>query len=193
MFADLLHTHLRGLVELSPQQIQQLQTHFDLLNRWNRVINLTSIRDPDQIVERHYCESLFLAAHLPPTPLNIADLGSGAGFPGIPIAVYRPEYRVDLIESNQKKSAFLHEASRHLPNVRVTAKRAENIAGRFDWAVSRAVKFKNIARVTAAISDYIAVLGGPEQPESRSFTWNDPIRLPWGSQRFLWLGSKRFT
>jgi 16S rRNA (guanine527-N7)-methyltransferase len=193
VFAELLRERLGSIIELSPPQIQQLEWHFDLLSRWNRVLNLTSLRKPEEIVERHYCESLFLATHLPDGVLTIADIGSGAGFPGIPLAIARPECSVTLIESHQRKSVFLREAARGLPNVKVLALRAEQIGEAFDWVVSRAVRFSEIEGVTAVMASNVAFLGGAEPPSLDRFTWNTPISLPWGDQRKLWIGSRRST
>jgi 16S rRNA (guanine527-N7)-methyltransferase len=100
MFADLLRQRLAGIVELSPGQVEALEAHYRLLLRWNRTLNLTSIRKIEEAVERHYCESLFLGTHLPQDLLRIADIGSGAGFPGFPVAVLRPDCSVTLIESH---------------------------------------------------------------------------------------------
>ena len=104
-----------------------LEAHYRLLLLWNRTLNLSAITGLEEAVERHYCESLFLGAHLPPGSLAIVDIGSGAGFPGLPVAVLRPECSVTLIESHQRKAVFLREASRGLPGVRVVAKRAEDV------------------------------------------------------------------
>src|SRR2546423_8657954 len=134
----------------------QLAKHFDLLQRWNKVLNLTSVHGMEEIIERHYCESLFLAKHLPPGTLRVADIGSGAGFPGLPVAVLRPDCNVTLIESHQRKSVFLREASRDFPNVNVIAKRAESIDARFDWAVSRAVKYSDIEESASLIADQLS-------------------------------------
>lgn len=175
MFADWLTTRLRGFVDLSNDQIGELEEHFHALLKWNRVINLTSVRDPEQIVERHYCESLFLGAHLPPGKLSIADIGSGAGFPGFPVAVLRPESTVALIESHQRKSVFLRESTRQRPNVQVVSKRAEWLEQKFDWAISRAVKIADIREATSRIAKHGAVLTSEISA----------IKLPWGSRRFL--------
>ncbi len=188
MFAELLLERLGSVIELSPLQIQQLEKHFDLLNRWNRVLNLTGIRKPEEIVERHYCESLFLATHLPSGALRIGDIGSGAGFPGIPLAIARPECLVALIESHQRKSVFLREAARELANVKVIALRAENLTETFDWMTLRAVRFSEIEKMAAKLAPNVAILGGAETPPAICFTWNDPIAVPWGEQRKLWLG-----
>ena len=132
-------------IALPAEQLDALEAHYELLLRWNRVLNLTSIHDVREAVERHYCEALFLAGRLPPRALRIADLGSGAGFPGFPIAVFRPDCTVTLIESHQRKAVFLREASRKVPNVRVAAQRAEEVRETFDLAVSRAVSYADLA------------------------------------------------
>lgn len=185
-FPELLRGKLAGLVELAPEQIQTLQNHYELLLRWNRVLNLTSIDSLEEAVERHYCESVFLAIHLPSKPMRIADIGSGAGFPGIPVAVLRPDCRVALIESHQRKAVFLREASRCIPNVEVLAKRAEDIAERFDHAISRAVSYKDLAGTLKSIAPAADLLtGGESPPTNLCFTWNTTLRLPWGQSRFL--------
>jgi len=110
---------------LTSTQLDQISTYIDLLIRWNSRVNLTAIRTPEEIVTRHFGESLFAARHLFPldsqislekTPTRglLVDIGSGAGFPGLPIKIWSPQTRVTLIESNQKKVAFLREAIRAL-------------------------------------------------------------------------------
>ena len=193
MFAELLRERLGSIIELSPLQIQQLEKHFDLLNRWNRVVNLTGLKKPEEIVERHYCESLFLASHLPYRALRIGDIGSGAGFPGIPLAITRPDCSVTLIESHQRKGVFLREASRELSNVSVIPTRAEEIAETFDFVTSRAVRFSEIEKTVAKLGSNVAIIGGPESLPANCFTWNTPITVPWGNHRKLWLGSLRST
>src|SRR5882672_2097875 len=93
--------------------IPQLSAFLDLLLKWNARTNLTAIRDPEEIVRRHFGESLFTAQHLPKFN-TLLDFGSGAGFPGIPIQLLYPEARITLAESQGKKSSFLHEATRTL-------------------------------------------------------------------------------
>ncbi len=129
--------------------------------RWNKKLNLTRITDPKQAWERHYLESIRLAHQLPPGPLKIADVGSGAGFPGIPIAVVRPECQVTLIESRQRKAVFLREATRDLPNVRVLPMRAEDVKESFDWVVSRAVRPEDVLKLKLASN--FALMTGPRQ------------------------------
>ena len=154
VFRDLLRDRLRGIAELTDEQAAALESHYNLLVLWNRTLNLTTIRDLPEVIERHYGESLFLAARLPAGPLRIVDVGSGAGFPGLPVAVYRPDCAVTLIESHQRKAVFLKEAARDLTNMRVLARRAEQVAGQvnekndeFDLAVSRAVSYLSLIHI----------------------------------------------
>lgn len=143
---------------LSPSQKASLEAHYDLMLRWNPKLNLTRIEKLEEAVERHYAESLYLGSKLPPGPLRIADVGSGAGFPGVPIAILRPECSVTLIESHQRKAVFLREATRDLRNVRVLAVRAESVAERFDWIVSRAVSPEDVLKLDLAPN--VALLTG---------------------------------
>jgi 16S rRNA (guanine527-N7)-methyltransferase len=94
--------------------IPQLSTYLDLLLKWNARTNLTAIRDPEEIIRRHFGESLFAARHLDPDTASLLDFGSGAGFPGLPIALLRNDIQVTLAESQNKKAAFLREAVRTL-------------------------------------------------------------------------------
>src|SRR5271165_1621206 len=143
-FAELLLRQLDSIVSLSPAQISSLHSHFELLLKWNQRINLTSVRSSEEIITRHYCESIFFGVHLPDAPdgSRILDLGSGAGFPGVPMAVLRPGWGITLLESHQRKAVFLRESTRGWSNVSVAAQRIEAVSARFDWLVSRAVKLE---------------------------------------------------
>jgi 16S rRNA (guanine527-N7)-methyltransferase len=189
VFADLLAERLGGIISLSPGQIASLEGHYELLKRWNQVLNLTRIEDLTEAAERHYCESLFLAAHLPAGALSIADVGSGGGFPGVPVAVARPECSVVLIESHQRKAVFLKEACRSLRNVRVLNRRAEEVDERFEHVISRAVSYEDLARPLKKLTFRADLLTGVEDPPARmGFEWQDAIPLPWGKQRYLRVG-----
>ncbi len=121
--------------------VAQLSIYLDLLLKWNARTNLTAIREPEEIVRRHFGESLFVAAHLPECG-TLLDLGSGAGFPGLPIQLARPGLRVTLAESQHKKASFLREVVRTLGlSTEVWADRAENlpVERRFDVVTLRAV------------------------------------------------------
>lgn len=161
-----------------------LKAHYELLQRWNKALNLTRIDS----IERNYGESVFLARHLPVGLLSICDIGSGAGFPGFPVAVVRPDCQVTLIESHQRKAVFLKEASRSVPNIRVVAKRAEDVNDRFDWAISRAVSAEDLAPFLSRLAPNIAILTGAEVPRIPGIRWNEPIPLPESDARFLRIG-----
>jgi 16S rRNA (guanine527-N7)-methyltransferase len=112
-------------VELEPAQIEALLDYLALMLRWNAVYNLTAVREPDEMVTRHLLDSLALMPFL--DGATLVDLGSGAGLPGIPLAIAMPALQVILVEANGKKARFLREAQRRLAlaNVRVVEARAE--------------------------------------------------------------------
>jgi len=118
----------------------KLLEYLALIEKWNRVYNLTAVREPAQMLAHHLLDSLSVAPHLKGAAL--ADVGSGAGLPGIPLALARPDIAVTLIESNHKKSAFLKQAAIELalPNVEIVNARVEacDKASRFDVVISRA-------------------------------------------------------
>jgi 16S rRNA (guanine527-N7)-methyltransferase len=180
-----------GDFALTGDQEAALEAHLELLMRWNRTLNLTAIRSREEAIERHYCESLFLAARLPAGALRIADVGSGAGFPGFPVAILRPDCSVTLLESHQRKAVFLRESSRSVPNIHVLASRAEEIRETFDWAISRAVSYVDLRSFLKLLAPNVDLLSGAERPpEEMGFNWEPPVMLPWGRQRFLWTGHR---
>jgi 16S rRNA (guanine527-N7)-methyltransferase len=195
-FSGLLKAHFSPVGTLTPAQLQSLHGHYQLLSRWNKVLNLTSVRSMEEAVRRHYCESLFLATHLPPEPLSVLDIGSGAGFPGIPMAIFRPDCHFTLAESHRRKAVFLREASRDLPNVQVVAERAEELTERFDWVVSRAVAWKQLRRVVGRLGRRLALLLGEQDvagvQATAGFGWQVPIPVPWTRQSFLLVSERMF-
>jgi len=192
VFAELLQERLGDWVQLTPVQVELLQRHFELLTRWNKILNLTSIRTEEEAVERHYCESVFLALHLPPGPLRVADLGSGGGFPGFPVGVVRPDCTVTLIEAHHRKSVFLRETTRRLGNVQVLAARAEDVRETFDHVMSRAVSYTGLVPSLKKLAMCADLLTGEEvPPDDLGFAWNQAILLPWGKRRFLRCGRRK--
>ncbi len=192
-FKSTLVALTKNFITLSEDHLEKLQSHYELMLAWNRRINLTRIVELDEAVRRHYGESLFLAAHLPNGPICIVDVGSGAGFPGHPVAVVRPECPVTLVESVRRKAVFLQEASRGLPNVSVATQRAEDLpAGGYDCLISRAVAWRELADLRlaprmvllAAGKDIVANTG------DRSWDWERPIDVPWDSTKVLIRGSR---
>lgn len=159
-----------GLVELELSLNEQTQTrllqYLDLLEKWNRVYNLTAIRDKDQMVSNHLLDSLVL------TPFvcgpRILDVGSGAGLPGIPLALASPQLDVTLLDSNHKKAAFLRQAVAELalPNVSVVSERVESWQPeqKFDCIVSRAfaelAEFVSLAKHLLVPGGYFAAMKG---------------------------------
>ena len=128
-------------LNLSENQLQQLDAYLQLLDKWNHTYNLTAVRDSQRMVSHHLLDSLSLVPHLGQIR-HLLDVGSGGGMPGIPVAIVRPDIQVVLIDSNHKKTAFLRQAALELqlPNLQVITDRVENYqpAQLFDGMVSRA-------------------------------------------------------
>src|SRR5205085_1932149 len=121
-----------GQATLSNEQLSTVRTYLDLLLKWNAKINLTAVRSPEEIVTRHFGESFFVASRIFPDQNSngsLIDIGSGAGFPGLPAKIWASRISLTLIESNQRKSTFLREIVRALglANVRVETSRAETL------------------------------------------------------------------
>jgi 16S rRNA (guanine(527)-N(7))-methyltransferase RsmG len=200
-FAELLQKELRQWITLTDGQIHRLWQHYEILLRWNSKINLTSIPPGEEMVIRHYCESLFFGAHFPGDPgfprdpgfpcdpgaIAVADLGSGAGFPGAPVAILQPTWRVTLLESNQRKAVFLRESTRGLPNVSVLARRAESTPTTFDWLVARGVDQKEVLKNIPRLAPRIGLMLGEDDffaiRNISDIAWSEPVRLPWGDRR----------
>ncbi|MCW5979252.1 MAG: class I SAM-dependent methyltransferase [Bryobacteraceae bacterium] len=163
------------------------------MRRWNERVSLTSITRLEDVVERHYCESVFLCNALPVEPLTLVDVGSGAGFPGFPIAALRSDCHVTLVESNGKKAVFLRECARALGNISVLEVRAERIVSQFDWLVSRAVQWRSVMGVAFGRAARVGLLVGEDAAAEivhvPGVKWSVPVGLPWGRRRVLILGS----
>ena len=157
-FGDLLRRVLGSEYPVSDVQAAQMEAHWQMLLRWNARLNLTAITDMEEGVRRHYVEGVVVAAAVPSGPLRVADVGSGAGFPGIPFAIMRPECSVTLIESDVRKSVFLRESSVDLPNVRVQVVRFEQFSSPVDWVISRAVKPEVVLKGAKRLSACSALL-----------------------------------
>lgn len=185
MFRELLLERISGFCTLSSDQLDKLEAHYELMLRWNKVINLTRIVREADVVVLHYAESLFLGSQLPAGSLKIADFGSGAGFPGYPVAVLRPEFSVVLIESHQRKCVFLKEVSRQLSNVGVLASRGEDVAGRFDWVISRAVNSVYLQQIALRLAPNLAFLCSSDYGRALKM-----VRIPWAENRSVAIVSR---
>jgi 16S rRNA (guanine527-N7)-methyltransferase len=195
-FSEILLELVSPYVLLTPEVVARLEAHYSLMVHWNQKINLTSIRSLREAVERHYAESLFLGASLEALGISkgtLVDIGSGAGFPGIPIGVLRPEMETVLVESHARKSVFLREATRNQPNFSVLNRRIETVAGTFDILVSRGVAWPDFREVVPKLVRAIGLLVGLEDAaeimKMPGFEWMEPIRVPWGDRRYVLLGS----
>lgn len=125
-------------IDLDGTEQARLLAYLALLAKWNQAYNLTAVRDATEMVPRHLLDSLAALPYIHGT--SLADIGSGGGLPGIPLAIARPDLNITLIESNGKKARFLREAARSLPlpNVRVIEARVQMAAGLFDTVTCRA-------------------------------------------------------
>lgn len=158
-------------------------------------MNLTSVKPGPEAVIRHYCESLFFAAHLPAASdvVRVLDLGAGAGFPGIPMAILKPHWRVTLVESHKKKAVFLRESVRTLANVSVISERFENVSETCDWVVARAVESATILAHVPRLAPNVGLMLGEDDfsilRRDSSVAWAEPVRLPWGDRRICVFGT----
>jgi 16S rRNA (guanine527-N7)-methyltransferase len=197
------HTMADFQIELSSDQISAIQRYVNLLLKWNDKVNLTSIRDPLEILYRHFCESMFAAKAVPRMGGRLADVGSGGGFPGLPLKIIRPELEVILVESNVKKATFLAEVVRELElsGARVLVSRYEELSEEvtpLDFVCARALgEYANF--LTWAGSERVGAnqvilwLGGNDIEEVvtiEGWRWHDPIAIPRSLRRFLLAGER---
>jgi len=213
---------------LPPSMLDQISIYIDLLLRWNARINLTAIRHPEEIVTRHFGESFFLARHLFPNPRHpersrvireadgaaeskdpyshlprVLDIGSGAGFPALPLKMWAPQIHLTMVESNHKKAAFLREVVRALilTDVNVIPDRAEVLAARPDSPRTEVVTLRAVERFETILPQAVTFLGpnatlavliGAAQiPHLTSLTtlkWHPPIPVPQSHAKVLSIG-----
>ena len=206
----------------------RISTYIDILLRWNARINLTAIRTPEEIVTRHFGESLFAARTLFPEPSSVssvpsvvkgvgvgvdvdvaaavatkvADIGSGAGFPGLPLKLWAPQISLTLIESNHKKAAFLKEVTRALTltDVNIQNARAETLSTTFDVVTLRAVERFDAILPTAAArvapqGRLALLISSTQEPEARTalpaFDWQPAVPIPQSRSRVLAVAHRR--
>jgi 16S rRNA (guanine527-N7)-methyltransferase len=186
------------------EQVLKIQQYIKMLLTWNDQLNLTAIRDPLDMLYRHFCESMYANVAVPVEKGRLADVGSGAGFPGLPMKIIRPELHVFLVESNVKKATFLAEVIRELglTDARVLVSRYEELGeevapldfvcsravGQFgsllDWAGSKRVASKKVILWT----------GTRDLDEIRriqTWDWGEPILVPYSLRRLLLVGTKK--
>jgi 16S rRNA (guanine527-N7)-methyltransferase len=198
----------RALLEfqlsISDVQVLKIQQYMKVLLHWNEKINLTAIRDPLEILNRHFCEAMYAAAAVPVENGRLADVGSGAGFPGLPLKIIRPDLQVFLIESNVKKATFLAEVVRDLglTDVRVLVARYEELGEEvapLDFVCARALgeflPFLDWARSQqVAAKQVILWIGARDLPEIQkigNWEWQEPIQVPHSLRRLLLVGTQK--
>jgi 16S rRNA (guanine527-N7)-methyltransferase len=193
-----------GLAPLDGVLAGRFEDYLSLLLRWNARVNLTAIRDEEGILRRHFIESIASARLLPAGITTLLDFGSGAGFPGIPIALCRPEIAVTLAESQGKKAAFLSEAVRVLGvAATVHSGRAEVQNNVFDCITMRAVDKMEWA-VQAAVQQvrlggWLSLMTTGKELEAHKaaagaeFAWAPLVLLPGGEDRLLALGERKIS
>jgi 16S rRNA (guanine527-N7)-methyltransferase len=197
---ELLEPFLSG-AQLSEWQVEVVQAHLDLLLKWNAKINLTAVHDPEEIIQRHFGESFFAARQLAaPLPETAIDIGSGAGFPGLPLKLWLTDLKLTLVESNGKKATFLREVTRvlELRDVTVLCERAETISAvKADLVTLRAVeRFGETlptARKLTKPGGRLALLIGNSQAEIAKSkiadaNWGLQIKIPESTNRVLIIG-----
>jgi 16S rRNA (guanine527-N7)-methyltransferase len=177
---------------------EQFSVYFDLLQRWNAKLNLTAIRNPEDVLQRHFVECIFCAQNLPEGIGTLLDYGSGGGFPGIPIALCRPEIRVTMAESQGKKASFLREATRVLSlNAEVYVGRVEDMDPdrKFDAVTLRAVD-KMQAAIRSAVGrigkeGWLALLASSERVHLPDGFVGSEMTISGSVNRVLILASRR--
>ncbi|HEY1939900.1 MAG TPA: 16S rRNA (guanine(527)-N(7))-methyltransferase RsmG [Candidatus Angelobacter sp.] len=194
---------LEPFISLDETRLSAISKYIDLLVKWNARMNLTAVRDPEEMVQRHFGESFFGAkdALAQGRIQSVIDVGSGAGFPGVPFAMLEPGIQVTLIESNQKKVTFLRELvfSLDLKNAKVFSGRAEGYAESADLVMMRAVeKFEMALPVALKLvrpGGRIMLMIGSSQVEmakhlGKQVAWNEIATVPGGHSRVLLRGIK---
>jgi 16S rRNA (guanine527-N7)-methyltransferase len=198
----------RALTEFSlpayDDQVLQIQQYIKILLTWNEKINLTAIRDPLEILHRHFCECMYAAEAIPLEKGRLADVGSGGGFPGLALKIMRPGLQIFLVESNLKKVTFLAEIIRELglKGAQVLARRYEELgeeiapleyvcsralgefSGFLEWARSEQIAAKRVIL-------WIGARDLPEIQTIHTWEWQEPIPVPHSLRRLLLVGNKK--
>jgi len=187
-------------------QVQQIQAYMQILGQWNEKLNLTAIRDPLEILYRHFCESMFGAVAGNVEFGRLADIGSGAGFPGIPLKIMRPDVELFLVESNLKKGTFLAEVVRQLElaSAKVLINRYEELGEELapvDFVCARALGefgpfLKWAASPQLSARRLLLWIGGRDLDEvrkSEDWEWAEPVLVPQSLRRYILAGTRKMS
>lgn len=202
--AEVIRRALREFrADVNDQQVAQIQQYMKLLLSWNDKVNLTAIRDPLEILYRHFCESMFGAVAADIDDCRLADVGSGGGFPGLPMKILRPNLQVFLVESDVKKATFIAEVIRdiELTGASVLVSRYQEVGEEvapLDTVCSRAVgEFGPF--LDWAASERIAArravlwIGGRDMEDVQRISgwkWDPPVAIPQSLRRFVLVGTR---
>ena len=186
---------------LADPQLAKISAYLKLLKKWNQTIPLTSMEDDSEIVARHFGESIFSSRFIELQTGRLADVGTGAGFPGLPLKIVCPSLRVTLIEPNLKKCAFLREVKEvlALESVEITRSTYENLAlpaKSFDFVASRALgsyrRLLQWSRQALAPGGQVVLWLGVDDSTSISrldgWRWQLPVNIPESKRRVLLIG-----
>lgn len=198
--------HALGEFQLTAddKQVLQIQQYISILLLWNEKINLTAIRDPMDILYRHFCESMYAAATVPVENGRLADVGSGGGFPGLPLKILSPNLRVFLVESNLKKATFLAEVVRELEltETQVLVRRYEELGEEIaplDYVCSRALgefpsflEWAHSEQIAAKqVILWIGARDLPDLQKVRTWEWRESIQVPQSLRRLILVGHRK--
>lgn len=190
-------------IKINQEQLGQIQEYIKLLLAWNEKINLTAIRDPLDMLYRHFCESMYAARVAQLDNCRLADIGTGGGFPGLPLKILAPDTEMFLIESNVKKATFVAEVIRTLglTGARVVVGRYEELGeelspidvvlaralGEFEpllrWASSQAIDAKRIVL-------WLGTKDADEVVKTVGWSWSEPVEVPKSLRRVILVGSR---
>jgi 16S rRNA (guanine527-N7)-methyltransferase len=190
-------------IDVNPRQIGQIREYIRLLLVWNEKVNLTAIRDPLEILYRHFCESMFAANVVELGKCRLADIGTGAGFPGLALKILVPEAQIVLVESNIKKATFLAEVVRTLgiTGANVLVSRYEELGDEIapiDFLLARALGefgtfLKWAAAETVGTKRVVLWVGAADVEQARKSTgwvWQEPVPVPHSLRRVLLIGNR---
>lgn len=203
--AEIIRRALGGFhIAVDDKQVALIQQYMRVLAHWNEKLNLTAIRDPLEILHRHFCESMFAGSAVPIDSGRLADIGTGAGFPGIPLKILRPELELFLVESNIKKGTFLAEVLRdlELANARVLISRFEELGEELaplDYVCARAVGdygpfLRWAASAQLSAGRLVLWVGGRDLDEIRKsaeWEWQEPLAVPQSLRRYILVGNHK--
>jgi 16S rRNA (guanine527-N7)-methyltransferase len=191
------------VIDVNPHQIGQIREYIRLLLVWNEKVNLTAIRDPLEILHRHFGESMFAARVVELGKCRLADIGTGAGFPGLALKILVPEAQIVLVESNVKKTSFLAEVVRTLgiSGANVLVSRYEELGDEIapiDFLLARALgEFGTFLKWAAAetvgakrVVLWVGAANVEQARKSSGWVWQEPVPVPHSLRRVLLIGNR---